>query len=111
MLPFFSLRESFFRDIVKKHFSGISEYHLPSGRRIDVISLDYAIEVEHISKWAESIGQSLVYAFESGKLPCIVFIVHPTKDRHLLQSVLPAIKKSGITVYTIDCVSQTISAV
>lgn len=50
------------------------EMKMPNGTKADCVSDTHAIEVEFAHKWAESIGQSLNYAAETGKTPGIVLI-------------------------------------
>ena len=50
------------------------EVVLEGGTRADLVSKDFAIEVDWSDKWAESIGQSLYYALVLGKRPGIVLI-------------------------------------
>ena len=40
---------------------------MPSGGRADCLSDEHAIEVDRSGKWAESIGQALYYAQQTGK--------------------------------------------
>jgi hypothetical protein len=48
--------------------------------RIDLLTGDYAIEVERIDKFHEGIGQALHYAKETGRKPGLaVFITDPTE--------------------------------
>jgi hypothetical protein len=95
-------KESVYRDVCCLSFQGVKEFRLSSGKVIDIVTNIFAIEVDYTHKWAESIGQALQYAYESGKKPCIVFIYDYSKDYALLNSVLPTIKRLYITLYTID---------
>jgi hypothetical protein len=52
------------------------EVTLPNGARIDCLSPTHAIEVEFSEKWAEALGQALLYAASSGKQPGIILICH-----------------------------------
>jgi hypothetical protein len=45
--------------------------HLPNGTYVDCLNDTYAIEVDFSNKWAEAIGQSLMYAAELERLPGI----------------------------------------
>ncbi|MBZ0218085.1 MAG: hypothetical protein K8F25_16130 [Fimbriimonadaceae bacterium] len=49
--------------------------------RVDCLSATHAIEVDWADKWAESIGQALYYAYETGKEPGIVLVCkNPAED-------------------------------
>jgi hypothetical protein len=49
--------------------------------RIDLLTDDYAIEVDRLEKFHEAIGQALHYAKETGKKPGIaIFIMEPKQS-------------------------------
>lgn len=58
--------------------------------RIDLLSDDYAIEVDRLEKFHEAIGQALHYAKETGKRPAIaIFIIDDKQgDREKLKYVM-----------------------
>ena len=95
-------KEIVYQQKAREIFKGVESYRLPSGKVIDILSGVYAIEVDFVSKWAESIGQSLQYAYESGKLPCIIFIYDEIENRILLNSIRPLLTQLGIKVFTMD---------
>lgn len=41
----------------------------PDGTRCDILTDEYAIEVDFANKWAEAIGQALNYAIQFNKMP------------------------------------------
>jgi hydroxypyruvate isomerase len=43
--------------------------------RIDVLSEDYAIEVDRMEKWHEGIGQAAHYSQATGKIACLALII------------------------------------
>ncbi|MCP3924305.1 MAG: hypothetical protein GY714_17150 [Desulfobacterales bacterium] len=48
--------------------------------RVDILTDDFAIEVDRLEKFHEGIGQSLHYAEETGKKPGLaIFIINPGK--------------------------------
>ena len=60
------------KDVQKCICKGLKqEVILPSGARADCVSKEFAIEIDHSDKWAESIGQSLLYAGELNLTPMI----------------------------------------
>ena len=95
-------KEIVYQEKAREIFKGVSGYRLPSGKVVDIISGVYAIEVDFVSKWAEAIGQSLQYAYESGKLPCIIFIYDEIDNRILLNSIRPLLTQLNIKVFTMD---------
>ena len=59
-------------------------WYLPQTRTfVDCVTDDYAIEVDLSNKWAEAIGQSLMYAAELERLPGIILICHGDTDPSL----------------------------
>lgn len=69
---------------VNKFCKGEVEYVLHDKTRVDCLTDEYAIEFDFSIKWAESIGQSLHYAYLTNKKPGIVLIVDKKdKERYL----------------------------
>ena len=59
---------------------------MPDGTRCDIGTEKHAIEVDFADKWAQAIGQSLNYAFQSNKRAGILLILESTDDeRHLIR--------------------------
>ncbi|UYZ08533.1 hypothetical protein CFBP5507_05905 [Agrobacterium salinitolerans] len=76
---------------------------LPNGTRVDCITDHMAIEVDWTHKWAEAIGQSLLYAAATEKLPAIILVckVDPAgclKHEYLISEAV-AYWKLPITVW------------
>ncbi|MGV8057506.1 MAG: hypothetical protein AB2L12_05670 [Smithellaceae bacterium] len=74
----------------KVYFKGKAEMEVPvKYGRVDLLSDDYAIEVDRLEKFHEAIGQALHYAKETGKKPAIaIFILdHEPGDREKLKYV------------------------
>lgn len=58
------------------YFQGMAKIEVPvKYGRIDLLSDDYAIEVDRLDKFHEAIGQALHYAKETGKKPAIAFYI------------------------------------
>jgi len=64
----------------EKYCKGVTEYVLHDRTRVDCLTEDHAIEYDFGKKWHQAIGQSLGYAFETGKKAGIVLIIN--KDSH-----------------------------
>ncbi len=78
---------------------GQSEFILPDRTRVDCLTDEYAIEFDFADKWAESIGQALYYAAETGKKPGIVLIIeNGESDLKYIQRLKRAIDRSGTTI-------------
>jgi len=54
--------------------NSIREYTLPDESRVDILTDEYAFEVEWAYKWKESIGQSLYYAIQTDMKPGIILL-------------------------------------
>jgi hypothetical protein len=104
-------KECVYRDAAMEAFRACREVKLPSGKIVDLMSNEFVIEVDFVKKWAESIGQSLQYAQETGKRACIMFIYDVIEDRVLLNSVKPLLKRLEIRVYTIDISTRVLNLV
>lgn len=48
--------------------------------RVDILSDEYAIEVDHVKKFHEGIGQALHYAYETGKKPGLALFIDGEGD-------------------------------
>lgn len=69
--------ERFYQDA---HCKGSKEHVLHDRTRVDCLTDSHAIEYDFGRKWAEAIGQSLGYAFETNKKAGIVLILESRKD-------------------------------
>lgn len=66
------------RDFQARFCAGlVQNRYLPNGTYVDCISTTHAIEVEFSQKWAEAIGQALMYASELERRPGIIVICRP----------------------------------
>lgn len=90
------------KDYVNKYCTGKTEYVLPDKTRIDCLTQDYAIEFDYAKKWAESVGQSLYYAKQTGKKPAVALILKKESDKKYIDRI----KNIGldITVFEIHSV-------
>jgi hypothetical protein len=87
------------------YFQGRAEMEVPvKYGRIDLLTGDYAIEVERIDKFHEGIGQALHYAKETGRKPGLaVFITDPTEhELEKLKYVRRLCQSLGIKVWYIN---------
>ena len=71
---------------------GKVEVRMGDGTRCDVVTKTHAIEVDFGHKWAEAIGQSLHYAFQSNKKAGIALILKTKKDYRYLIRLKSVIK-------------------
>lgn len=96
--------EAWYRDRWASGHGGRTEVTLPDGSRCDILTEEYAIEVDWAHKWPEAVGQSLWYAYQTNKKPGIVLIVKTDNDRkHLLRlRSLIEHRKLDIRVWTVE---------
>ena len=62
---------------------GEVEVILEDNSRVDCLTSVEAVEVDFARKWAESIGQSLLYARLTGKAPAVLLIVDDKSAKYL----------------------------
>ena len=68
-----------YQAVIHQQVGGQREYRVQNGI-VDILTDDYAIEVEFASKWKESIGQALWYGMQTNRLPAIVLIKKEKSD-------------------------------
>ena len=54
---------------------GEAEYRTPDGSYVDIVTKEYAVEVEWPKKWKEAVGQALFYSCVTGLKPAIAMLV------------------------------------
>lgn len=90
--------EAHYQEIAANKYSGQTEVTMPDGTRCDIVTVTHAIEVDFADKWAEAIGQSLNYSFQSNKKAGILLILEkPDDERHLIR-VQSIIKHFQLTI-------------
>ena len=85
----------------EKNNAVATEYILPDKARVDIVTKEYAIEVDFAYKWAESVGQSLYYAEMMKLKPGIVLIVEDIKDFKLVFRLRVLTEKYNIRLWII----------
>jgi len=95
-------REKIYQNYWAVHNGGLyTEYILPDKTRVDIITDEYAIEVDFAQKWAEAVGQSLYYADITGLKPGIVLIIENVNEYRFLFRIQVLTKKYGIKLWII----------
>jgi hypothetical protein len=87
------------------------EHVLRDGARIDCLNSEYAIEVDYVDHWAESIGQALYYAAASRRKPGIILLCPSSSNERIygrcqrdLYRLDGALSLAGIPVTVWACV-------
>ena len=93
--------ESFYRDMWCAEWRGAPEVILYNATRVDCITEEFAVEVDWAPKWAESIGQALLYANLTGKAPAVLLITRDGEHRFLARWHNAA-EGLGIRLFVVD---------
>ena len=82
---------------------GVAEARTFDGSRVDVLTDQYAIEVEWVKKWKESIGQALYYAAAFGRKPGVILLTRgkPREELYYLRCLVVC-NKGGICLETVS---------
>lgn len=96
--------EKVYQNSTCKSLGGQEEVVTDSGTRCDCLTPTYAIEYDFAHKYAESIGQSINYAFHFDRKPGIVLIIEDQSDKHFLEELLweNDVAKLNITIWSVD---------
>lgn len=79
---------------------GETEKPFPDGTRADCVTDSYAVEFDFGDKWAEAIGQSLYYAFQTNKKAGIVLILENVNDRRYWLRLNSVIEHNKLPIKT-----------
>lgn len=71
---------------------------MPDRTRCDCLTETHAVEFDFANKWAESIGQALLYGAHTGRRPGIVLIIEKDKDMRYVRRVHRVIQEYGLPV-------------
>ena len=93
--------EAYYQNIFCDTKNGVTELILEDRSRVDCATTTEAIEVDFAHKWAESIGQALLYAELLSKRPAVLLIVNDKSNKYLTR-FHNATKGMDIKLYIID---------
>ena len=79
-------------------YGGDEEFKLPDKTRVDVLTDEYAIEVDFARKWYEAVGQSLHYGAITGKKPGIVLILRKQHEQKYMSRLLNVISVFSLPI-------------
>jgi len=92
--------------------SGVAEYVCVDGSRVDVLTGDFAAEVEWVKKWKESISQALLYSALTGRAPMVILLLRGHEhERKYLDRCRIVCRMTGIELRTVETVPRKRSAV
>lgn len=95
-------KEAYYQNMFAQEIKGQTEVVLNDRARVDIVTQEYAIEVDFAPKWAESIGQSLYYGIMLHKKPGVVLIVDGNKEQRYINRLLYTAENYYITVWILD---------
>lgn len=83
---------------------GLTEVVLPDGTRCDCLTETHAVEVDFGRKWAESIGQALLYGELAHRRPGVVLVLETQADVRGLTRLRQVVRayKLPIDVWTVQ---------
>ncbi len=76
------------------------EHRLPCGARVDILTDEYAIEVEWCSKALQAPGQAVYYAVATARKPGVYLLLDRKPDENWLRCVI-ACRETNIRLWTI----------
>lgn len=86
------------KDFQDASCAGKTEYLLPDKTRVDCLTETHAIEYDFASKWAEAVGQSLYYAFQTNKKAGIVLIYKTPEDNKYYHRIMSVIHHNKLNI-------------
>jgi hypothetical protein len=97
-------RESYYQKIFAEAIKGKIEVVLKEMHnvRVDIMTDTFAIEVDFAEKWAESIGQSLLYGKVTQKKTGVLLIVNGEEENAHIDKLMTIAMDFNITVWIID---------
>lgn len=104
-------KERYYQEKFAKIVNGEMEVVLKDKTRVDIVTNDYAIEVDFAHKWAEAIGQSLYYAKELNKKPGILLVWSGDNEIRYLNRLMEVAVEHGIKVWVWNWTDDTWSSV
>ena len=75
-----ALPEKHYQDIFAAQLGGRTDVTMGDRTRCDIVTATHAIEVDWSKKWAEAIGQSLNYSFQTNLRAGIILIMDTPAD-------------------------------
>ena len=79
--------EAYYQKIWCRKHDGDAEVTLADKTRVDCVTKTHAIEVDFAPKWKEAVGQSLHYAYLTGKKAGILIIVKKDHEKQYVKSL------------------------
>jgi len=88
--------ENFYADKIQKAIGGEREVSVSNGR-VDLVTNEYAFEIEWAWNWKEAVGQSLWYGLQTNKKPGIILIMRQNAEFKYVQQLESALQYSNLS--------------
>jgi hypothetical protein len=98
LLCFSSHKEKCYQKFFAQKIKGITEVLMPDNTRCDILTEEYAIEVDFAHKWAEAIGQSLHYAKMMNRQAAIVIVLRKKNDHLHMKKLMRVISSYKLPI-------------
>jgi len=97
LVPFVasSQTEAQYSDYIQGLIGGQREVSVPSGR-LDLMTKEYAFEIERAAKWKDAIGQSIWYGLQTNKKPGIIILLKSESEYKYAQQLNSAMQYAGL---------------
>ncbi len=89
--------ESYYRDKLAKSLNGQTEVKVPTGR-IDILTNNQIIEVKHIKKWKDALGQIIAYGSFYPNYQKRIHLFGLENDNNLTRLIQEQCRKQNIIV-------------
>lgn len=90
------LSENEYADYIQSLIGGQREVSVKSGR-VDILTKEYAFEVEWANKWKDAIGQSIWYGVQTNKKSGIILIMKKKEDYKYFIQLNTALEYADLT--------------
>jgi hypothetical protein len=90
--------EAYYQLKINEIVQGEIEYKLSDGTRVDILTDDYAIEVDFARKFYEAMGQAAHYAIRTNRKPAIWLIATKKSDEKYIDRAMKNANDTKVTV-------------
>lgn len=97
-------RETVWSAWIARELGGVAEHRCFDGSRVDVLTDQFAVEVEWVSKWEQAIGQAALYAELTGREPAVLVLYRDMSDAEQEDGLrcVVACRRLGIETVGVD---------
>jgi len=93
--------ETMWSAFIAGEMNGKAEARTPDGSRVDILTKDYAYEVDWATKWKEAPAQSILYGVMTNRKPAVLLLVkNRNEERRFILRCALVCSKVGIRFET-----------